>query len=52
MTTYYEVVFTDGLGNPRRWGLYRSEESALRGIQRLYARGVTSGSVRIVQKPR
>jgi len=52
MTTYYEVVYTDGMGNPRRWSLCRTEAAALRSIQRLYAFGIRDGAVRLVQKPR
>lgn len=50
MKTYYEVLYTDGLGNPRRWGLYLTDEAAVAGIARLYAHGITDGRVRLVTR--
>jgi len=53
MTTKYEVVFTDGLGNPRRWSLVASRDAAERSLARLLARlgrYAESAAPRIVER--
>ena len=50
MTTYYEVLYTDGLGNPRRWSLCSTAEKAVASMARLDRFGIKSGYVRLVSR--